>query len=154
MSPLHGALLGCSKRDPISRGRGQNPLQGQVGSWKGCPQAVLLMAMVAHTHSHQHSPKRPRETQGGRGAPMQGVNPCLARTSSAGPCQGPSSLQAHLAAIQHGFAGEWARGASALLEESECLSDKVPQGRQAPGALGFPLSPGVHAVPPCPGLSG
>lgn len=74
--------------------------------------------------------------------------------SSAGPRQVPSSLQAPSAAIQRGFAGEWARGASALLEEIECLSDKAPEGRQVPGARGFPLSPGVHAVPPCPGLSG
>lgn len=50
VSPHHGALLGCKQGVPISRGRGQNPLWGQVVFWKGCPQAVLPMAVVApHT---------------------------------------------------------------------------------------------------------
>lgn len=154
VSPHCGALLGCSKESPSARAG----VKTHSGDWwffgRAVPRQCSQWPRLPHHHHNQHSPKRSHETWGGHGTPIQGVNPHLAGISSTGPHQVPSSLQALPAALQHGFAGKWARGALVLLEESKCLSDKVPEGRQAPGALGFPLSPGVHTVPPCPGLSG
>lgn len=48
--PLWGCA-GLQQGVPISRSGGQNPPRGQGAFWKGCPQAVLPMAMVA-THTH------------------------------------------------------------------------------------------------------
>lgn len=49
---------------PVSRGRGQNLLWGQAVFWKGCPQAVLLMAVVAPL-----TPAQPQKTTRAPGWP-------------------------------------------------------------------------------------
>lgn len=51
---------------PISRGRGQNLLWGQAVFWKGCPQAVLPMAVVA---PHRLTPAQPQKTTRDAGWP-------------------------------------------------------------------------------------
>lgn len=122
MSPYHGDLLGSITESPSTGARGKTPSADRQFFERAVPR---LCSQWPWCSTYTQTSTVPTDHIRPGLALVPWFNPHMARILST---QVPSSLQAFVADISMGLKVNGACGASALLEESKCLSNKASEG--------------------------